>query len=397
MTTVLVILYWISLLVVLYTYLGYGMVIGSLASAKNKRVLPPLPDTGLPDITIIIPAYNEAAILGPKIRNTLGLHYPTEKMQVIVITDGSTDGNDAIARAFPQVLPLPQEERRGKAAAINRAMRQVNSSITVITDANAFVNAGALRHLAVHYSDPATGGVSGEKRVAGEEGSAPGEGLYWKYESWLKQQDAAAGTVVGAAGELLSFRTALFTPLEEDTILDDFMLSMRICLAGYRIAYEPAATASESGSVSMAEEQKRKLRIAAGGYQAMSRLSELWRMNRHPLLSFQYFSHRVLRWTLTPFCLGLLLLVNFWLVVREAGDWYRFSFWMQVVFYGAALAGWLGSRLNRNWPVVTAIYYFVFMNISALKGGWLYCSGRHSVLWQKSERLPLPVNVDKSE
>ena len=399
MATVMLIVYWFSLLVVLYTYIGYGVVMAMLARLRNRPYPMPITEENLPTISIIIPAYNEAEILGPKIRNTLQFNYPKERLQVIVITDGSDDGSDAIVHAFPQVTGMHQAPREGKAMAINRAMQMVQGSITVLTDANAMVDPASLRLLVAHFADNRVGGASGEKRIASparEEVSAGGEGLYWIYESWLKEQDAAVQTLVGAAGELSAFRTRLFQPFEPDTILDDFMLSLRICLKGYRIAYEPGATAIETGSVSLAEEQKRKVRIAAGGYQSMARLKMLQNARDKPMLLFQYISHRVLRWTITPLCLVLLMISNLALVIQDKGDFYSFSFWLQCLFYGAAAAGWLGALINKKWPVVSAIYYFVFMHWSAILGGIMYFSGKHTASWEKSKRLNLPVKENQA-
>lgn len=399
MATVMLIVYWFSLLVVLYTYIGYGIVMAMLARIRNRPAPMSLKEEDLPTVTILIPAYNEADILGPKIRNTLQLNYPKELLQVIVITDGSDDGSDIIVHAFPQVTGMHQAAREGKAMAINRAMQRVEGSITVCTDANAMVDPASLRLLVAHFADSRVGGASGEKRISStavDGVSAGGEGLYWVYESWLKEQDAAVQTLVGAAGELFAFRTALFQPFEPDTILDDFMLSLRICLKGYRIAYEPGATATETGSVSLAEEQKRKVRIAAGGYQSMTRLKMLQAAPDKPMLLFQYISHRVLRWTITPLCLILLLVSNLVLVIHDMGGFYSFSFWMQFLFYLAATSGWLGALINKKWPIVSAIYYFVFMHWSAILGGIMYLSGKHSATWEKSKRLNLPVKENQA-
>ncbi|RSK42574.1 glycosyltransferase family 2 protein, partial [Hymenobacter rigui] len=189
-----------------------------------------------------------------------------------------------------------------KSLAENRAMLFVHTPFVVFTDCNTLLNPEAVRRLVRHYADPLVGAVSGEKRVV-RDGSAAGagEGLYWRYESVLKRCDAAISSLMGAAGELVSFRTALFRPLEADTILDDFVQSMRIVAAGYRVVYEPGAYASEAPSGSLAEEMKRKMRICAGGWQAMTRLPGLLlRPWRQPVVTFLYASHRVLRWSLTP-------------------------------------------------------------------------------------------------
>lgn len=393
-------LYWISFLILGYTYLGYGILMWVWAKIKRQPA-PGFPaEQDLPTVTIIIPAYNEAGFLGPKLRNTLQLQYPRHLLRVLVVTDGSTDGSDAIARAFPQAEVLHDPVRKGKASAINTAMQLVSSEVVVLTDANTKLSENSLLYLVSHYQNPAVGGVSGEKKLSvGAEDSTEeaGEGLYWRYESFLKHNDAIAGTLVGAAGELFSFQSRLFKPLESDTILDDFVLSLRICLLGYKVAYASEAVALEAGSASIAEEQRRKVRIAAGGFQAMKRLPGLWHFKAHPLLSFQYLSHRVLRWTAAPLALPLVLLSNLFLVINGWSGWYGFTAWLQVFFYGAACIGWLGARNNTKWPIVFIPYYFLFMNWAVALGYWLFRQNKLSGLWEKSDRKSFPSQDDQKD
>jgi cellulose synthase/poly-beta-1,6-N-acetylglucosamine synthase-like glycosyltransferase len=207
----------------------------------------------------------------------------------------------------------------------------------------------------------------------------------------LKKNDAVVGSLVGAAGELFSFRRELYTELEPDTILDDFVLSLRICAAGFKVAYEPGAWASETGSSSIPEEQKRKIRIAAGGFQAMGRLTSLLNIRKYGMVSFQYISHRVMRWTVAPVSLFLLLLTNILLVVKEAGSWYQFTLVCQVIFYMSACFGWLGARNNSKWPYVFLPYYFLFMNWAVFLGWCRFVKGNQSGRWEKSDRLTIPV------
>ncbi len=379
------VLYWLSAGILIYTFLGYGIVVFVWNRFRKKQ---PLPSGGgpVPSLAVIIPAYNEAEVLGPKIRESLSLSYPGDGMELWVVTDGSTDGSEKIVAAFPQVRGLHDPERWGKAVAINRVMEEVKTDLVVITDANAKLSPDSLLLLAAHFNDPSLGGVSGEKKVLEE-----GEGMYWKYESFLKRQDADLCSLVGAAGELFAFRSNLFEPLEPDTILDDFVLSLRLCLKGYRVGYEPRAMALEAGSPNTREEQKRKIRIAAGGWQAIWRLRPLLFYRKNLVLSFQYWSHRVLRWTIAPFCLPLLFLVNALLVVEGAGDWYRLSFLGQLLFYGMAFLGWLGACRNTKWPIVYILYYFVFMNWAAIRGGFRFLRNRQEARWEKSGRLTMPV------
>ncbi|KIC95868.1 glycosyltransferase family 2 protein [Flavihumibacter solisilvae] len=387
--------YWASLVIIVYTYAGYGFIMALIAASRRKLVKPDNESGYHLPLTVVIPAFNEAPVIGAKIRNTLQLNYPRQLFQVLVITDGSTDGTDQIAAAFPQVTVMHDPIRKGKAAAINRAMTAVDSELVVLTDANTLIDPESLRLLSAHYRDEKVGGVSGEKKVVSSDASdlsSEGEGLYWKYESLLKKLDARAGTIVGAAGELFSFRAKLFEPLEEDTILDDFVLSLRICLKGYRVAYEPAASALETGSISIPEEEKRKIRICAGGFQAIKRMPGLFEFSKHPMLTFQYISHRVFRWTFAPVSLILILFTNVILVINDAGSWYRFTLVLQVIAYSAALAGWIGARNNRKLPLVYIPYYFLFMNWSVFTGFYRFLRKKQSGAWEKANRLTIPVN-----
>jgi len=394
------ILFWVSLLLLLYIYIVYGLLVYILAQRKPGSAPGRQTNTELPSLTVLIPAFNEAAVIGGKIRNTLSLRYPREKFRVLIITDGSTDGTEQIVRAFPQVDLLHEAERLGKAAAINRAMQDITSDLVVLTDANTLLNEEALLQLVQSFKNPAIGAVSGEKLVVSsgaEELSSEGEGLYWKYESFLKQNDARLHSIVGAAGELLALRTNLFTPLEPDTVLDDFILSMRICEAGYRVAYQPDARAVEAGSFNLAEEQKRKIRIAAGGFQALGRLSKSWEYRNNLLLFFQFFSHRVLRWVAAAPALILLALSTIYLVVKGAGGVYELAGLVQLLFYGLAVIGWLGARTNTKWPIVYIPYYFVFMHWAILAGLIKYLTGGTDARWEKANRIRVPVNPESGD
>jgi cellulose synthase/poly-beta-1,6-N-acetylglucosamine synthase-like glycosyltransferase len=235
--------------------------------------------------------------------------------------------------------------------------------------------------------------VTGEKRIEliGAEGAAgSGEGLYWRYESWLKRMDARLHTIVGAAGELFAIRTDLYEPVEPDTLLDDFVISLRIAGRGYRVEYEPEAYALERPAYSIAEEQKRKVRIAAGGFQAMQRLAHLLNLGRYGWLTFQYVSHRVLRWAVTPVCLPILLLINGLLVVLTGGT---SAGWVwavllagQVLFYTMAAIGYRLEQRQTRWKFTFVPFYFTFMNACVLAGFVRFSRGNLSGIWEKNRR-----------
>ena len=343
----------------------------------------------LPTVTLIVAAYNEAYCMEEKITNTLALKYPKNKLSIIFVTDGSTDETPTIVAKYPSIQLLHQPNRNGKIVAVHRAMQTICSEITVFTDANTLLNETALEKICKHYQDPSVGAVAGEKRVeidtSGD--ATAGEGVYWKYESKLKAWDSELNTVVGAAGELFSIKTALYVPVPSDTILDDFMISMLIVENGYRIIYEPEAFATESASANTKEELKRKIRIAAGGIQSFLRLTSLLNPIKYPILSFQYFSHRILRWTIAPISMVLVFVLNWFFVLIDAySSVFVFLLIAQNVFYALALLGWILQYKSIKIKLFFIPYYFCMMNYAILAGIHRYFFSNQSVLWEKAKR-----------
>jgi cellulose synthase/poly-beta-1,6-N-acetylglucosamine synthase-like glycosyltransferase len=391
-------LFFLLSFLVLYTYLGYGLVAWFLVKLLRKKGPDhqlTFSDDSLPHVTMVVPAYNERAYLAEKLQNCLDQDYPSEKLHLLFVIEGSTDGSEEYLRQRQAELPnlqmLSGTQRLGKVSAMNRAMQQVATPITIFTDANTQLNEEAVRRLARRFDDKAVGAVTGEKRISlqGKESAAgSGEGLYWKYESFLKKLDAKLHTIVGAAGELFAVRTDLYEPVEPDTLLDDFIISLRIAGRGYRVDYAPDAYALERPSHSVAEETKRKVRIATGGFQSMQRLAYLLNIVKYGWLSFQYVSHRVLRWAVTPFCLPLLFLLNLIMVTQpaeEAGLWWALLIG-QVLFYGAAYVGYILESRQTRWKLTFVPFYFVFMNGCVLAGFVRFNRGNISGVWEKSRR-----------
>jgi poly-beta-1,6-N-acetyl-D-glucosamine synthase len=386
------VVFWFSIFVVFFTYVGYGMLLYVLIRIRRgihgRRPVPRVEDSHLPTLSLVVAAYNEEQIIEDKIRNTLSLSYPQEKLKLIFVTNGSSDRTPELVRGYNSIQLIHSPERKGKIAAVHQAMKSVDTKIVVFTDANTFLNTNALKLIARHYQDEKVGAVSGEKRVSIEEQSdaTAGEGFYWKYESTLKKWDSELYSVVGAAGELFSVRRSLYEPVPADTILDDFMISMQIAQKGYRIVYEPDAYAVELSSENVGEELKRKVRIAAGGIQSIVRLTALLNPFAYPVLSFQYIGHRVLRWTITPFLLFVALITNVLLVADHAGWLYDLLLLGQLTFYGMALGGWLLERRKIKVKVLFIPYYFCIMNYAVLAGIKRYLSGKQSAAWDKSKR-----------
>jgi biofilm PGA synthesis N-glycosyltransferase PgaC len=386
-----IIIFWISIFLIIYTFVGYGFVLFILVKLKRLFVKPFVfvNEYPLPTVTVMVAAYNEEDIIEEKIENTLLLNYPKDKIQLIFITDGSSDRTEEIISGFNEVTLLHEDVRAGKMAAIKRAIPYITGEITVFTDANTFLNTDAINELVKHYQNPKVGAVAGEKRILVEEtadASSAGEGFYWKYESKLKKWDYELYSNVGAAGELFSIRTDLYQPVESDTIIDDHMIAMRIAEKGSIIAYEPNAYAMETASADVKEELKRKIRIAAGGIQSILRLKKAANPFRNPVFTFQYISHRVLRWTITPFLLFLVFILNVVIAVQTSSVFYWVLLVLQVAFYALSLTGLYFERRNIRVKALFIPYYFCVMNYAVLAGIVRYYKKNQSAAWEKSKR-----------
>lgn len=387
-------LFWACLLLVFYTYFGYGIILYILIRLKRlfkrkpqKTALPN--DEELPTITLMICAYNEEDVVAEKMENTLAIDYPRNKFRIMWVTDGSNDRTNELLKAYPEVDIVFSPERRGKSAALKHGLRELQTRYVAFTDANTMINSGALREIVRLFMDPTVGCVSGEKRVtAKKEGemAAEGEGLYWRYESILKKWDSELYSTMGAAGELYAIDPTLVREVPDEALLDDFMMSMYVIKDGKRIAYAPDAYAQEYGSANIHEESKRKRRIAAGGLQSIWWLRSMLNPFRQPIVTFQYVSHRVLRWSLTPVAMALLLIINIALVVMGSHQIYTIMLILQAIFYLIAFAGWLQNHYGHRNKLLYAAYYFVFMNLNVFRGmAYLRSHGKNGT-WEKAKR-----------
>jgi poly-beta-1,6-N-acetyl-D-glucosamine synthase len=388
-------LFWLLIFIVFYAYVGYGILLFLLI--KIKRLTKPLNlrESKIrnflfePEVTFIVAAFNEERWIEDKIKNSLALDYPKDKIHFFFVTDGSDDSTPDLIRHFPKngfdIQIFHQPERKGKIAAVERIMPFVKTPITVFTDANTDLNPEAIKNIVKYYQNPKVGAVAGEKRVTmSGEASGAGEGIYWKYESLLKKWDAELYSAVGAAGELFSIRTDLYEPVSKDTLIEDFVMTLQIAMKGYTIAYAPEAFAVEGQSADVKEELKRKIRISAGGLQAVGRLSPLLNPFKYGILTFQYISHRVLRWTLAPLALPFIFILN--ILLAKESTFYTYILYAQIFFYATALLGWIFEQLKMKVKAFYVPYYFCVMNYSVYRGFFRLIAGKQSVIWEKSKR-----------
>lgn len=384
-------LFWILLILILYTYIGYPLILFLLT--KIKSIFRAKIESELnfePYITLFIAAYNEKEFIEKKIENTLQLNYPQEKIQYIWITDGSTDNTEGILKKHNNFTVLHEKKRNGKTGAINRGMTYVKNPFVIFSDANTTLNKDAVKEIIKHFANPKVGCVAGEKRIkpqSKDNAVNSGEGIYWKYESYLKNIESDFNSALGAAGELFAIRTELFETIENDTILDDFIISLRIAQKGFKIKYTPKAYAIERASASINEELKRKNRIASGGFQAVLRLKALLNPLKNPSLCFQYVSHKLLRWTLVPFAIFTLPIVNIFLVYNTITlNIYSILLGLQILFYFFVLLGFILQAKHMRLKIIFTPYYIFIMNLSEIIGFIRFVRKKQSVNWEKAKR-----------
>jgi biofilm PGA synthesis N-glycosyltransferase PgaC len=394
-------IFWLSSIFILYVYLGYPLFLFLLA-----KLYPRLPEypLNMPNISLLIAAYNEQDVINAKLENVLALDYPIEKLQIIVVADGSSDNTPDIVRSYMKrgVELSYQPERRGKMAAINRAIPIARNEIIVFSDANNMYSPKTLRELVKPFSDPRVGGVSGSKNLLdSRDALTKADSLYWQYESFIKTQETRLGSCTGVSGEILAIRTSLFQAPPDWIINDDFFISMNILKQGYKVVYAPEARSFEYSSLTEKDEATRRSRIVAGRYQAMLLAARLlpW---RNPILVWQIISHKMMR-PLVPFAMIIAFLSNLLAVIlppiplQESSisflsrPYSQILFSLQLIFYMLAL---LGNKLKRKSFLGKVLYVPAFLvnsNLSAIRGLVSFFTGKQSALWKRTRRRGEPV------
>ncbi|WNG22114.1 glycosyltransferase family 2 protein [Cystobacter fuscus] len=386
--------FWCAAVLLVHTYFFYPLVLFAMdgvaqvahnlrymRSGANQRRAQPV---GVPPrVSLVVAAYNEASCIQQKLGNSLALNYPAERFEVLIGSDGSSDGTDELVMACTdERVRLSAAARGGKTSVLNRCIPMAGGDIVVLSDANTMIEPEALQRLVRHFEDPEVGAVCGQLRLYNPTKAEYEESTYWTYESLIKFYEGKRGAVMGANGGLYAIRRSLFQPLPASTIVDDFVIPLRILEQGYKVVYEPEAVAHEETTEDYDKEFGRRARIAAGNFQSLRMVPRLL----SPLAgfpAFAFWSHKLLRWC-APALMALAFLANLFLV---NSIFYRFTLVGQVLFYGLALLGKTGALKGSARRVASVAYYFVTMNLAIAVGFWRFLRNSQRAAWDRTARV----------
>jgi cellulose synthase/poly-beta-1,6-N-acetylglucosamine synthase-like glycosyltransferase len=373
-----ILVFWVSLGVLFYIYLGYPLLVWGLArlfgrEARSGEVAP--------SVSLLIPAYNEQAHIEAKLQNSLGLDYPKERLEIVVASDGSTDRTNAIVERYRArgVQLVAMSRNLGKASMLTRTVPLLKGEVVVFSDASSELEPDAIRRIVRRFADPRVGCVSGLYRLKGTADlRGEGEGLYWRYETFIKRQESRLHSILGAHGAFYAIRKSLFARVGESEINDDYLIPMRIVAQGYRAVYEPSARCWEREFASVEGEFARRRRIAAGNCQQIVQLRHML-SPAYGWVAFCFFSHKVLR-TLAPLVMLAALCTSFWL----PWPWIAAAVGIQALLYLSAYAGYLCHRRGRCLRWLSPPLYFCLGNLAMLSGLWKFCFRRRSMGWERA-------------
>ena len=372
--TFLVILFLSALILVAYTYVGYPLVIARYAGPAPASE-PPAADFA---VTVVVAVYNGEALVARRISNLLNQSIGTERLSVVVVDDGSTDGTWERLQAYadhPRITLLRQPQNLGKAQAVNRALAAVNTEIVVLADVRQEFKEDAIELLIRHFTDPGVGAVTGNLVFRGDD--VDPQGGYWDLEKSIRENESRYRSTVGVTGAVYAARKALIESVPQDLILDDVLIPMRIVRAGYRVKFEANAIAWDDYSASIPEEYFRKVRTLAGNWQLLAEAPWLLSRRENPIY-FEFVSHKVLR-LLAPWALALMVLTS-WLL----RDFSLFNalFLMQASLIGLAGLGFLCYLLRLQVPGLSQLMGFALLNFAAIVATFKWFVGRQRDLWR---------------
>ncbi|RZI86271.1 MAG: glycosyltransferase family 2 protein [Rubrivivax sp.] len=370
--------FWCSALFIVYTYALYPLAIWSLGRLRRQATPPRLPPEACPDVTVVIAVHNERHRVAAKIENLRSLDYPQDKVRVLFVSDGSTDGTEAEIARYPGIDVIAYTPRQGKAVALNTAMQQVNTPVVVFCDVRQKIDAAALRLVLARLMQPGIGVVSGELvHYDPDTHAAANIGLYWRYEKWIRQSESDWSSVVGATGAFYAMHRHAFVPLAKDTLLDDFEIPMQVARQGLRVQFEGGAQVFDELQQDMQGERKRKIRTLSGNFQSFARHPWLFSPSANPVL-IQFLSHKVFR-LVVPYAMVVALASS----ALSATPLVQAMAALQAAFYACALAGRLVPALGRN-KLISFAGVFVELNWVAMLAGIQFWTGRSDIKWEKT-------------
>ena len=372
------VLFWVSLVWVFYTYLGYLCLLTLITRFRRRPVRQ---TDATPQVTMLTAAYNEEDAIEEKIRNCLAQDYPSEKLEILIASDSSTDRTDEIVTRYASdgVRLIKQPERRGKTAALNLTLAHATGEILIFSDATTHFPMDTVSKLVRNFGDPSVGCVGGELsfRLPRQTRVGSEVSLFWRYEQFLRRKESEFNTLIGVSGCVFAMRRELAEPLRED-LIEDFVFPLKVAGRGYRVVYEREAVAYEDTTLTSEQEFQRKVRVVCGGINALWHMKSLLNPFRHPLLSFQLLSHKMCRW-ISPFWLMTLFISNCWLIPQHLG--YTILATLQTAFYAMAVVKNM-LRGRRMIPAFFRVpYYFCLINSAVLVAAVRTLRGQPMVLW----------------
>ena len=395
--TTLVASFWIASGLVVYAYAVYPAIIWTLARAFGRKPTPPdVAEADLPSASLVISAYNEAEVLAERLENAVAMDYPRDRLQILVGSDGSKDASAEIARGFEPrgVEVLDFAQNRGKASVLNDLIGRASGEIILLSDANTDIDPDAARKLVRWFADPKVGAVCGRLVLVDHVTGQNADGLYWKYETFLKLCEAKLGALLGANGAIYAIRKDLYVPIHPGTIVDDFVIPLLIQQkSGHKIIYERDAVAIEETAPDVGAEFHRRARIGAGGFQS---IGMLWRL-LSPMrgwVAFSFLSHKILRW-FCPFFLLIAFAANVALAL-DGSTLYRALLVAQVGFYALSALPSLLPEAVKVPKLARLATLFSSMNAALLVGFWRWASGRQRGAWRRTARLGKPTPTGAS-